>query len=117
MIRDLFIEGCDQLRDKLLMTEQLTLSSLEATAEATDRGLQRRVVLREICPAAAAEEAPVVEVAYTKEKPAKVGRGARDGSRKCSGICHACGFECHWARDSQCTARDKRCNKCHDVGH
>ena len=118
MIRDQFIEGCvsDQLRDKLLMTEGLTLSSLEATAEATDRGLQRRAVLRETCSPSAAERTPVVEVAYTKQTN-KVGRGTRDLSGKRSGKCHACGLEGHWARDSQCPARDKRCNQCHEVGH
>lgn len=118
MIRDQFIEGCvsDQLRDKLLMTEGLTLSSLEATAEATDRGLQRRAVLKETCSPSAAETTPVIEVAYTK-KSTKVGRDTRDLTGKRTGKCHACGFEGHWARDSQCPARDKRCNQCHEVGH
>ena len=120
MIRDQFIEGCvsEKLRDKLLMTEGLTLASLEAMADATDRGLQRKSVLLETRSPAGTATTPAVEVAYTREKPTKVGgKGIQGVPKKRTGTCRACGFEGHWARDSQCPARDKRCNLCHAVGH
>ncbi|KAF0298489.1 hypothetical protein FJT64_004166 [Amphibalanus amphitrite] len=76
MIRDQFVEGCvsEQLRDKLIMTDGLTLTALEAIAEAADRGAQRRSVLKEAFSPAVSGPTPVVEVAYAKETPAKVGR-------------------------------------------
>ncbi|XP_043204357.1 uncharacterized protein LOC122371763 isoform X3 [Amphibalanus amphitrite] len=48
MLRDAFIEGCmsDPLRDKLIMTDRLTLSQLEELAAAHDRGLQRKALLQ-----------------------------------------------------------------------
>ena len=47
MLRDRFIEGChsDQLRDKLIMTDALTMFKLTEIAEAHDRGLQRKSLL------------------------------------------------------------------------
>ncbi|KAF0298785.1 Ubiquitin carboxyl-terminal hydrolase 37 [Amphibalanus amphitrite] len=73
MIRDQFVEGCvsEQLRDKLIMTDGLTLTALEAIAEAADRGAQRRSVLKEAFSPAVSGPTPVVEVAYAKETPAK----------------------------------------------
>ncbi|XP_043200184.1 uncharacterized protein LOC122369471 [Amphibalanus amphitrite] len=106
-----------QLRDKLIMTDGLTLTALEAIAEAADRGAQRRSVLKEAFSPAVSGPTPVVEVAYAKETPAKVGRGACGMSRTRAGKCHACGREGHWARDAHCPARDKRCNLCEGMGH
>ena len=119
MIRDQFVEGCvsEQLRDKLIMKDGLTLKKLEAIAEAADRGSQRRSVLKEASSTTVAGPTPVVEVAYTKKTPAKVGRGVRGMSSNGAGKCHACGREGHWARDAECPARDKRCNLCQGVGH
>ena len=47
MLPGIFIEGCrsDHLRDKLVLTDELTLSKLTEMAEAHARGLQHKFLL------------------------------------------------------------------------
>ena len=117
MVRDQFIEGCvsDQLRDKLLLKDNLTLERLESIVESADRGLQRRGVLRGAAggPAGAAA-AQVAEVAAAPEQQ---GEACEPIHNLRSGPCYACGRRGHRAGDQRCPAREKHCFKCHDVGH
>ena len=123
MLRDKFIEGCrsDQLRDKLIMIDALSLSKLEEVAEAHDRGLQRRALLHGSSGTAAA--ATTVEVAFTgrrgnvsrSDAPRK--QKQQSQHMKKSGTCRACGTAGHWANDKECRARSLKCFKCHATGH
>ena len=123
MLRDRFVEGCrsDQLRDKLVMTDGLTLSKLTEIAEAHDRGLQRKSLLHKAAVTPAAPAA-TVEVAFTGRRSEASSNGAsrkqkpKQRSPK-KGTCRACGRKGHWAKDNECTARNQKCFKCHVVGH
>ena len=123
MLRDRFIEGCrsDQLRDKLIMTDALTLSKLTEMAEAHDRGLQRKSLLH-VATGTSAVPAAAVEVAFAGRRSEDSGGGtsrkqkAKQRAPK-KGTCRACGMKGHWAKDSECAALNKKCFKCHVVGH
>ena len=99
MIRDQFIEGCvsDQLRDKLLLKDDLSLSRLEDIVESVDRGLQRRQVLQE---ARHPADTPVVQVAVASPASSQVGKSAAEGVM----ACYACGRRGHRASDQTCPA-------------
>ncbi|XP_043215231.1 uncharacterized protein LOC122378317 [Amphibalanus amphitrite] len=117
MVRDQFIEGClsDQLRDKLLLKDNLTLEKLEDIAEAVDRGLQRRGVLRGAAEGstgpAAAQVAEVGPAAEQQEEVCEPVRSLRYGP------CYACGRRGHRSGDRRCPAKEKQCYKCHETGH
>ena len=124
MIRDQFIEGChsEPLREKLMMTDDLTLPKLEDMAAAHDRGMQRRSLLHGGSRSTGAFTTDV-EVAFTGRKD-----GSADGSDaprkqqqqrlvKKTGTCRACGRVGHWANDRVCRARNLKCFKCNVIGH
>ena len=72
MLRDMFIEGCrsDQLRDKLIMIDELSLPHLESLAEAHDRGLQRKALLHGFTFLARADERLSVHLSHLINKKA-----------------------------------------------
>ena len=121
MIRDQFIEGClsDQLRDKLLLKDNLTLERLEDIAETVDRGLQRRGVLKEAAGGAVGTSTTqVAEVAFSAGDPLEQQDEVREPIRNLKfGTCYSCGRRGHRSGDQQCPAKDKQCHKCHEVGH
>ena len=126
MLRDRFVEGCrsDQLRDRLIMTDDLSLPKLTEMAEAHDRGLQRKSLLHRTADASLASSAPskTVEVAFTGRR-SEASRSDASHKQKPKqlphkkGTCRACGRKGHWAKDNECRARNQTCFKCHAVGH
>ena len=63
-----------------------------------------------------------VEVAFTGRRSAdSSGSATRKQKPKQQppkkGTCRACGRKGHWAKDSECAARNQKCFKCHAVGH
>ena len=122
MLRDRFIEGClsDTLREKLIMSDDLTLSKLEQLAAAHDRGLQRKALLQGVTSSSPAEASSApVEVAFSGRRnsvPAKK-RPQQQNTGGKSGTCRACGIKGHWAKDKACRAKSQKCWKCGVVGH
>ena len=121
MMRDAFIEGCvsDKLREKLIMTDRLTLPQLEELAAAFDRGLQRKALLQGTAKAPSTESPAAVEVAFAGRRnstPAKRTPQQQHAGGK-SGTCRACGVKGHWAKDKECRAKSQKCWKCGSVGH
>ena len=126
MLRDGFIEGCrsDQLREKLIMTDRLTLSHLEELAAAHDRGLQRKALMQgskssQSAESTAAGPPTAVEVVFSGRRnsaPAKKKPQQQHADGK-SGTCRACGVKGHWAKDKVCRAKSQKCWKCGSVGH
>ena len=105
VIRDQIIDKCvsNELRRKLLESENLTLDTAIKTArahEAVDR--QARVMER--------REGDINSIKpKTKKEVVKPGVSAK--------TCFACGGEGHFAKDKKCPARGKKCRLCGKTGH
>lgn len=120
MICERFIEGCASpaLRNKLCMEDKLTMKRLLEVSSTLQASLQRQQLVGGATGGQAAASAardslrlPAAEVAFTQRKPKEVGQRHRDST------CFACGKLGHWANDSRCPARGKKCHKCHKEGH
>ena len=125
-IRDQIISTCrsSELRRKLLEKGQaLTLKELQDTArtfEAVKR--QSRSMSSHF------DQANVNRVVETQTSRSPYGRG-RGASRQPKpenkkkepqsggGECYRCGRHGHFAKDQNCPAKNKTCNKCHQTGH
>ena len=137
MIRDQFLEGCSsqKLKERLCQEENLTLRRLEVLAFAADDAIERQQVLVgrssqpgvEVFKEVAATEKKGSQPAVIEKRSSQAAATEKKSSqptgkrfeRKEQGelTCFACGRRGHRARDRECRARGRRCNKCHELGH